>query len=362
MQKAPVHSIVENDQKLLKELLKQVNDRIKQLPESRLTAVKIKIFLLPALYLALYAIAFIWSAHPAVFYSMYILMGILLVIIFLNVIHEAAHGSIFKNQKYNSAVYGIFDFLGANSFMWKKRHILFHHRYPDVNGWDTDIEQSDLVTVFPNEPVKRHQRFQHIYVFLLYPFYMINWLLFRDFRDFFSKERVVHKLVDIPKIEYVKLFLFKSFYLFMMIIAPWWLGNASFRQALAGFIILSVVGSLMAMFVLLTPHANTEVDFPETDENGNLQMSWLRHQMSTTNDIESCNWVIRNVLANFTFHLSHHLFPGISSVYAPEVTEVIRKFSEEHHLPYRSLPLKVSFKKHYELLRSNALSYEDLEM
>ena len=162
--------------------------------------------------------------------------------------------------------------------------------------------------------------------------------------------------------EYVKLIFFKVFYLFMMIIVPWKFGNVTLAEALAGFVIMTIVGSIMAMFVLLTAHVNIDTYFPQLDENGNLPLTWLRHQMLTTNDINGNNWFIRNVLGNFNFHLSHHLFPGISCAYAPEITEVISEFSKEHNLPYRSIPLGTSLRKHYQLLKSIALNIYEMEM
>ena len=33
--------------------------------------------------------------------------------------------------------------MGANSYIWKIRHIRLHHNYPNVMGWDSDFEQSD---------------------------------------------------------------------------------------------------------------------------------------------------------------------------------------------------------------------------
>jgi linoleoyl-CoA desaturase len=43
-------------------------------------------------------------------------------------------------------------------------------------------------------------------------------------------------------------------------------------------------------------------------------------------------------------------------VYAREVTEVIRDFAQKHNLPYRIYPIGLALKKHYNLLKSNALA------
>ena len=119
---------------------------------------------------------------------------------------------------------------------------------------------------------------------------------------------------------------------------------------------LTLAGSVLAMIVLLTPHVNAENDFPVPDENRMLENSWFLHQLRTTNDIKNTNWFVRNFMGNFNYHLSHHLFPNISAVYAPEVTEVIREFLDENGLPYKSYSIKDSLAKHFQLIRSNASS------
>ena len=103
--------------------------------------------------------------------------------------------------------------MGANSYIWKIRHIRLHHNYPNVMGWDSDIEQSDIARIFPHGSYSKMHKYQHIYLPLLYPFYLINWLLIRDFKDFFNK-KIIWKVTTISTVEYIKLFLFKvSFFL-----------------------------------------------------------------------------------------------------------------------------------------------------
>ena len=159
-----------------------------------------------------------------------------------------------------------FDLMGANSFIWQLRHVRFHHNYPNVNHWDTDIEQSSIFRVFPDGDFSRMHRYQHIYLPLLYPFYLANWLLIRDFKDFFDKNKTVRKLVQIPTIEYVKLFVFKLSFLFYMIVLPGLVLGIGWLQVIVGFIILLFTASIFSLFVLLSPHANTENDFPVPDE------------------------------------------------------------------------------------------------
>ena len=136
------------------------------------------------------------------------MMGFLLVLNFLNLIHEAVHSTLFKNKRVNNWYVHFFDLMGANSYIWKIRHIRLHHNYPNVMGWDSDIEQSSLARIFPHGPFSAVHKYQHIYLPFLYPLYLLNWLLVRDFKDYFSRKKLVWKVADIPRKEYVKLFFF----------------------------------------------------------------------------------------------------------------------------------------------------------
>src|SRR5699024_12211939 len=64
---------------------------------------------------------------------------------------------------------------------------------------------SDLL--FPDTPFLKIHKYQHIYMWLIYPLYTLNWLFIRDFKDFFgTKDNYLKRILKIPKIEYVKLF------------------------------------------------------------------------------------------------------------------------------------------------------------
>jgi linoleoyl-CoA desaturase len=221
-------------------------------------------------------------------------------------------------------------------------------------GWDSDFEQSTVARVFPHAPFSKMHKYQHIYLPFIYPLYLLNWLLIRDFKDFFNKEKLVWKVTTIPAIEYVKLFLFKTAFLFYTIVLPVLFTNISWGQAVAGFFIMMFTASIISLLVLLSPHASVESEFPMPDDNGVMPTGWFRHQLNCTNDVKEDNWFIRFFMGCFNYHIAHHLFPSINHVYYPEVTQVIRSFAEKNNLPYRQFPLVTSLRNHYELLRTNA--------
>jgi len=352
--------IKNNDAELFQQLRKEVNATVERLEERRRIDITIKAILFPSLYILSYLAALKWAANDTIYYSFYFMMGFLLVLNFLNLIHEAVHSTLFKNKHVNNWYVHFFDLMGANSYIWKIRHIRLHHNYPNVMGWDSDFEQSTLARVFPHAPFSKLHKYQHIYLPLFYPLYLLNWLLLRDFKDFFNKQKLVWKVIDkIPTIEYIKLFLFKGLFLFYTVALPVLLLHISWGQAIAGFLIMMFTASIVSLLVLLSPHASTESEFPMPDEQGQMPTAWFRHQLSCTNDVKEDNWFIRFCMGCFNYHIAHHLFPSVNHVYYPEVTQIIREFTKRNNLPYRQFPLIRSLRNHYELLRTNAF-HEDI--
>lgn len=339
---------------LFNKLRSEVNEKVKQLAPVRQIEITIKALLFPLAYIMIYVTAIRFGNNPFVLYGCYFLLGLFLVLNFLNLIHEAVHHTLFKNKRLNQWYVYFFDLMGANSYIWKVRHIRLHHNYPNVMGWDSDFEQSPIARVFPHGPFSKMHKYQHIYLPLIYPMYLFNWLLIRDFKDFFNKKQLVKKVADIPRVEYVKLFLFKAVFIFYTLILPKLVLNISWALAITAFLTMIFTASIISLLVLLSPHANTESDFPMPDEKGTMPSTWFIHQLSTTNDVKEDNWFTRFFMGCFNFHIAHHLFPSVNHVYYPEITDIIERFAKENELPYRRFPLKDSLKNHYLLLKNNS--------
>lgn len=346
---------------IFSQLRQDVSNLVQQLEPKRRGSILLKAVLFPVLYFFVYIAILVFGNQRGVFYSGYFLLGVLLVMIFLNIIHDAVHGSIFNSKKLNQWYVYLFDLMGANSYVWRQRHIRFHHNYPNVNGWDTDIEQSKLARIFPTGNALYIHRYQHIYLPLLYPLYLFNWLLVRDFKDFFNKKRTIWKLVSIPPVEYVKLFAFKAVFVFYLIMLPKLVLHVSWFQVITGFMLMLFTASIFSLMVLLSPHANTSSEFPLPDENNGLPHNWMMHMLTTTNDVSNDNWFIRFFMGCFNYHVAHHLFPNVNHIYYPEVTGLLKKYAEKYDLPYRQYSLVASLGKHYRLLKENGVTEDIFE-
>ena len=175
-----------------KALREKVNLLIKQLPSSRKRNLLYRALLLPALYTCIYLTA-VLQTNYLLFCLAYFFLGLMLVIIFVNLIHEASHNTLFRGRKNNQRYMVLFDLIGANSYMLIKRHIILHHNYTNVDGWDSDIEKSRFLKVHPLDQKKKVHQYQHLMI-ALYPLFITNWFLLRDFKDFFIPTMIVRKL------------------------------------------------------------------------------------------------------------------------------------------------------------------------
>lgn len=342
-------------------LRREVKLLVKRTASQKRKVILFKSILFPLLYVGSYLLLLIAGNDPTIFFVSYFLMGMFLVMNFLNLIHDAVHGVLFKSKWLNQAYLYFFDLLGANSYIWKIRHIRLHHSFPNIMDWDSDFEQSPLVRVFPQSPAKRFHKYQHIYLPFLYPLYLFNWLVVRDFKDFFGKDKLVHKVAPIPVKEYVKLFFFKVIFFCYTLLIPKLVLDLGWKAIIIGWILMILTASIFSLVVLLSPHANVESEFPNLDEKGQVPHSWFIHQLKCTNDISNDNFFIRFFMGSFNYHIAHHLFPDVHHSFYPEISKLLESYSKEWDLPYRKHSLSDSLMAHYVLLRRNASTIDLFE-
>jgi linoleoyl-CoA desaturase len=319
-----------------------------------------KSMLFITLFFGFYSCILLYGNKTALLFCFYILTGITMILVFLNAFHDAAHGAVFKNRQYNEWLTYLLEIFGCNSFIWKKRHLLFHHPYPNIQHWDIDVKQSNLVRIFPQSKWFNFHRYQHWYMWVLYFFYTLNWLLVRDFKDFFGEnDNYLKRMVVIPKREYVKLFAAKLNNLFFLLILPMLVLQQPWYMVLTAFLVMHFTASAFGVTALLSTHADEDAEFPVPPEDGVIDSTWAMYQVSATKDFCTGNRLANILFGGFNHHVAHHLFPTVAHTYYPSITPIIRNYAREYQLDYRSYPLKDAIHSHFMLLKKNG-SQENL--
>lgn len=284
----------------------------------------------------------------------YILLGALTTGIVLNIVHDAVHNTLFKRAAWNTFAVQWMEILGTDAYIWKKRHITFHHSYPNIINKDSDIRQSDLIRILPNAPFLPHHRFQHYYMPFAYFLFTLNWFFYRDINDAFFHANELH----ISKLRKFKLIIQKSIYLLVFIVMPSIVSKNHVGIYVIGFLLMHFTASIIAVFALITSHVNHDSVFPEPDENGMMPDSWAVHQLRVTQDFATNNLIINNSFGGFNFHVAHHLFPSVHHRHYNEITKIIRATAEEFGMEYKYKTLGAALLSHYKLLIRNSKPVE----
>lgn len=305
-------------------------------------------------YFLFYTCILIFGNYTPLLFLFYILCGFTMIVLFINAFHDAAHGALFKSPKNNDRFTWVLEVFGSNRWLWITRHIRLHHPYSNIPDWDIDIKQSDLVRIFPTSPLLRVHKYQHIYMWFLYPLYSLNWLFIRDFKDFFgTKNNYVKRIVDIPRAEYYRLVATKLINILYMVVVPALVLNQPWYMVLFAWITMHLCGSMLGVVALVSTHVDEEAVFPEAPEDGKMPTTWAVHQLLVTKDFSTGSTLANFLYGGFTHHVAHHLFPAVGHTYYPYITPIIKRYAHENGLPYTSYPFYAAIRSHFVLLKNS---------
>lgn len=281
----------------------------------------------------------------------YVLIGLSGILLAFNVSHDACHGSFSKSKKLNYWLYHLtFNMQGTNAYLWKIRHTASHHVFPNVDGCDADIDNNPFIRLSSLHPLKKHQRYQHIYSLAVYCIYTLHWFLFKDL-FYLLKKRVAnlqHK--KHPVKEWVLLFFWKILYISVMVFLPVLYGY-DLTDILWAFVMMHIASSLFFIHTLIATHLCMETQFPQTDDKGNLPGDYYTHQLATSLDYSPTNKIYNWFLGGFNSHAAHHLYPKLPHTAYPEISGLIEKKAKEFNVQYNKLGIAGAIRSHYRYLK-----------
>lgn len=307
----------------------------------------------PAVYLCFYLLLLRNGRQLIWLYGCYAAMGLLVTLIVFNIVHDAVHGALFSSRTANRRAARLMDFLGANSFVWRNRHVIYHHSYTNIPGWDIDIRQTKLVKFNPAQAPRKAYQFQQFYMPFLYLLYSLNWVLVRDFQDFFKPDSLIRSRVKIPVSEYFRLLIFKTFYFISLLLIPYLLTEQPFLHIFLGFVFMHACTSALTLLVLLPSHLDEHALFPEPDDDLKMKDSWAVHQLKFTNDFGTNQPLLNFIMGGLNHHIAHHLFPTLNHNLIPYVTPHIQQAAADAELPYKCYNFGEIMVSHFRLLRNN---------
>jgi len=283
---------------------------------------------------------------------LWIFVGLSSVFLAVNCGHDAIHGAYSSKKWVNKLMSNSFNLLGANSYLWGITHNIVHHTYTNIEGADEDIETVSFARISPSQEWKPIQKYQHIWLFFLYPLATLSWVFRKDYKKFFQETIGNYDNKHHPKSEYFNLFFFKALYYCLFIVIPILMIDMPWYAVFGGFVLGHLFEGFAIALIFMLAHVVEEAHFPMPDEDGNMEYNWAVHQMYTTVDFGRKSAITSFFTGGLNFQIEHHLFPRVCHVHYPAISEIVKEIALEHGVPYNDCPTFFSaLRSHIRLLK-----------
>jgi len=301
---------------------------------------------------ASYGALMAWASHWWQVVPLCISLGLSLAAIGFNVTHDGNHGAFSGSRFVNRAMGGMLDLLGGSSYVWRWKHNVFHHSYPNVEGLDEDIDFGALCRMSRHQPYFQHQRLQHIYMWILYCMIVPKWHLYDDFAAILQG-RLGDNSFPRPRGGELAQFLVGKLVFFSIAFAIPLLFH-SLGQVLLVYFLVAVVQGLNLAIVFQLAHSNEEAgSFSAKHPQEIAQQEWAVHQVETTVNFARKSRLLTWYVGGLNHQIEHHLFPRLSHVHLPAISDIVEQVCREHGVRYSEHPsFWRAVASHYGLLRS----------
>jgi linoleoyl-CoA desaturase len=312
----------------------------------------LKSFALLALTFGPYALILTNQYTPLQMLGLCVVMGFGMAGVGFAVSHDALHGAYSANPTVNRLIGLTFDLLGANGYMWRITHNVIHHTYTNIAGIDEDLEVSPLIRLAPGSDHKPVHRYQHLYAWFLYGLSTLFWVWVKDYRYFLQRDIGPYRDKRHPKGEVAIMLVAKLVYYTWSLVVPFLVLNVAWWQILIGYVAFHFTAGIILGVVFQLAHVVEGPDHVTLNADGNVEAAWMVHQLSTTSNFATGNWLLTAYVGGLNYQVEHHLFPRVCSVHYPAIRPIVREVTAKYGVPYLQQPtLWAAIRSHYHMLK-----------
>lgn len=246
------------------------------------------------------------------------------------------------------------DLIGGSNMLWRQKHNILHHTYTNISGADDDLETSGLLRLSPDQPWRPWHRFQYLYALLAYSFLSLSWMMYNDFKKYFSKRIGNYPLRKNRPAESVSFFMTKTLYFSYMLVIPMFFHPI--LHVVAFFVGMHLILGLTLSVVFQLAHTLVDAEFPAPqNQSGQMDNEWAVHQLITTADFARNSRLATWYLGGLNFQVEHHLFSKICHIHYPKISTIVEQTTSEFSVPYKSHPtLWAAIRAHFRFLKQMA--------
>lgn len=301
----------------------------------------LKMILLSVSAISMYTILVFFTPGVVLSLCLCALLGFNLAAIGFNVMHDGAHGSFSTKTWVNELMGYSLNAMGGSVYLWKYKHNVNHHSFTNIEGMDEDIDIKPWIRVHTDQEKHWYHRFQHIYWAILYCVTYLLWIFVQDFKKYFTG-----KIGDIPfrKMDLKEHFIFwisKAAYVAVFLVVPIFM--VGLMETLIGYSVIACICGFIIAIVFQLAHIVENAQFETPDvQNFKVENEWAVHQIQTTANFATKSKIVSWFTGGLNYQVEHHLFPRISHVHYPKISELVRETCAQFGVQYLEFPTVLS--------------------
>jgi len=252
----------------------------------------------------------------------------------LSTAHDGGHGAFSRNKTLNNLAKYVIDAIGGSYLTWSVQHNIGHHPNCNRQGeyedeeYDPDAKSgSPMLRLSPQITLKPYHRYQHYYVWLLFPWAGAKWI-YTDIKYINIKRYQKIDFWDTPKGALMNHLLVKSFFFVYSSIIPFYL-HGIFKGLILSAILYGVHSLVMSL--LFSVNHLTDTVFPGKSFH---EKDWAKLQVMTSSNfaMNSRLWIW--IAGGLNYQIEHHLFPSINHMYLPHIQPIVKQTCKQYGVPY----------------------------
>ena len=258
-----------------------------------------------------------------------------------NIQHDANHNAFFAARtkrltRANRIVGWSMFVVGADANRWIYRHNTLHHGSPNVVGIDSDINLGFLARFAPFQRRYFWHRYQHIYLWALYCFTVLE-IMFNDVATLVGASRKVRAsrsrfsdttVAIATKVAFVAVMLGLP-----MLTHPFWV------VGVGAVAVMFAVGFLLGV-VFQSAHVVEGAEFAEAGSRPPYQWhEWqVRSSLDFSHGAGPLSRLFRWYAGGLDHQTEHHLFPRVPHTAYPLIAPVVSEVCAQYDIPRHVQP------------------------
>jgi linoleoyl-CoA desaturase len=294
-----------------------------------------KMLILLALGGLAYALCFS-RATAAGFVGCYFVFITAALLLAINVIHDASHNAFLRGARANRLLNMLISLpLGMDPECWRIRHVIFHHPYTNVQGYDLDIEENGVLRQTPFQRWKPFMRWQRFYWPLVaaMTFPTIIWVF--DWQDRAGLTPVGARMHSQGWRGWAGFLLAKAAHVVLSLGLPLYFcaDRIGAGTVVFAYFFSQTGASLLFVLLILGTHW-AKGKFFQAPPDGAFAHGRYEHQFATTFDWKTTPDAIGYWLGGMNMHLTHHLFPDWSHRHYVALGGIIARIAPQYGIRY----------------------------